>query len=306
MADVPLIGPVPPEQRADVLSLVFGDLLAEDRAERVEALLARARDDTVPMDGLLMARRGERLVGGVFSEIQVGRTAVVWPPRLVPGEPATTGERLLAATSKLLVAKRICVAHTLLEAGVQQDGPLLRAAGFELLAELLYLVSPQERFPPSRPSSSLEFEVYSAAKHDRMARVVEATYAGTLDCPRLNGVREIGDILAGYRATGVFSPSRWLLVRHQGEDVGCLLLADHPEHENWELVYMGLVPSARGNDWGKEITQYAQWLTREAGRPRLVLAVDAANAPATRMYSLLGFQAWDRRSVYLKVFDDPQ
>jgi hypothetical protein len=31
------------------------------------------------------------------------------------------------------------------------------------------------------------------------------------------------------------------------------------------------------------------------------LAVDAANEPAIRMYAAAGFQAWDRRSVYLKM-----
>ena len=186
---------------------------------------------------------------------------------------------------------------------MEEDGTVLSAEGFEPLADLLYLVSPDERFPPSRPAGRLEFESYSPASHGRMARVIEATYEETLDCPRLNGVREIDDVMVGYRATGVFAPARWLLVRHQGEDVGCLLLADHPQQENWELVYMGLVPSARGNGWGNEITQYAQWLTRQAGRPRLVLAVDATNAPAIRVYSSLGFHPWDRRSVYLKIFE---
>jgi hypothetical protein len=32
----------------------------------------------------------------------------------------------------------------------------------------------------------------------------------------------------------------------------------------------------------------------------LVLAVDAANEPAIRMYSLAGFRAWDRRAVWIK------
>jgi ribosomal protein S18 acetylase RimI-like enzyme len=78
-------------------------------------------------------------------------------------------------------------------------------------------------------------------------------------------------------------------------------LADHPQEENWELVYMGLVPSARGNGWGREVVRHAQWLTRQAGRPRLVLAVDAANHPAVAMYTCAGFRAWGRRRVYLKA-----
>lgn len=284
-----------------MLALVFRDLLRDDREQRVQALLGDARSGRVPMDGLLAARRGGRLVGGVFAELQAGRTALIWPSRLVPGEPAATGRQLLAAASELLTTKRFCVAHALLEAGMEEDGRLLQAAGFEFLAQLVYLVSGAEHFPRSVPATPLEFNPYTSANHDRFARVVEATYEGTLDCPRLNGVRRTEDVLAGYRATGVFSAARWLLVRHRGEDVGCLILADHPEHENWELVYMGLVPAARGDGWGTDIARHAQWLTRQAGRPRLVLAVDAANQPAMRIYLKLGFRAWERRTVYLKV-----
>ncbi|HUT90375.1 MAG TPA: GNAT family N-acetyltransferase [Thermoguttaceae bacterium] len=304
MIDPPLVKPVSPVLHAEALSLVFGHLLPEDRAQRVEALLAGARSGEVPMDGLLAARRGGRLVGGVFSEVQAGRAALVWPPRLASGEPGTTAERLLAATAEYLVGKGVCVAYALLEPGMEDDAPRLREAGFEPVAELLYLFSLDESFPASPPASPVQFESYCPANHDRLARVVEATYRETLDCPRLNGVRQIDDVLAGYRATGVFSPGRWLLVRHRGEDIGCLLLADHPEQENYELVYMGLVPSARGSGWGKDITRRAQWLTCQARRPRLVLAVDAANGPAIRMYSMLGFHAWDRRNVYLWVVND--
>ena len=283
------------------LSLVFSRLSAEDRAERVAGILADAASGRELLAGLLEARRGGRVVGAVFSQVQAGKTALVWPPRLVAGEPATTAEQLLARTSRWLDHRQVRVAHALLETVTQQDDALLRGAGYEPLAELLYLVSLSENVPNSPPAGPLEYVAYSAADEGRLARVIEATYEQTLDCPQLNGVRPIEEILAGYRAAGVFDPTRWLIIRHGGRDIGCLLLTDHPEHGNWELVYMGLVVSARGNGWGSHIARRAQWLAREAGRPRLVLAVDAANAPAIRLYELLGFRAWDRRGVYLKI-----
>jgi hypothetical protein len=51
------------------------------------------------------------------------------------------------------------------------------------------------------------------------------------------------------------------------------------------------------------MARQAQWLAGRAGRPRLVLAVDAANSPALRTYRLCGFERWDCRTVYLKVFE---
>jgi RimJ/RimL family protein N-acetyltransferase len=50
------------------------------------------------------------------------------------------------------------------------------------------------------------------------------------------------------------------------------------------------------------MVRYAQWRAGQAGRARLVLAVDAANGPAIRLYAAAGFQAWDRRTVYARIF----
>ena len=32
--------------------------------------------------------------------------------------------------------------------------------------------------------------------------------------------------------------------------IGCLILTDYPEHAIWELIYMGVLPAARGRGWG--------------------------------------------------------
>ncbi len=295
-----VIGPAPSESAVEALSLVFGDLSADEQAQQVYTLLTHARSGRISLDGLLEARRGPTLVGAQLSQILPGRTALVWPSRVLPGEPVETAGRLMAAACDGLAVQRVRVSHALLERVSESDDLLLRSSGFAPLAELLYLVALEAEFPTSPPTSALSFETYDAADHARMARIVEATYEQTLDCPRMNHVRNMEDVLAGYRATGVFDPARWLIVGHGGRDIGCLLLADHPEHGNLELVYMGLTAPARGNGWGTDVARYAQWLTRCAGRPRLVLAVDAENAPAIRMYASVGFQAWDRRAVFAR------
>ena len=99
---------------------------------------------------------------------------------------------------------------------------------------------------------------------------------------------------------GVFRPENWLFVRSGAKDVGVLLLADHGMSQHWELVYMGLVPAARGKRIGAAIVQHAQQLVHRAGVARLVLAVDAANSPAIKMYNESGFIAWDTRIVYVR------
>jgi ribosomal protein S18 acetylase RimI-like enzyme len=69
---------------------------------------------------------------------------------------------------------------------------------------------------------------------------------------------------------------------------------------------MGLIPEARGRCRGIDVTRHALWLTAQAGRPQIVLGVDAANEPAIRMYKRAGFTQWDRQRVLLKLFDAQQ
>ena len=299
----PVVRPASIGAAAEALDLTFSDMEPEDRAERVELLVREAQAGQLSLAGLLEARREEELVGATFLQIQTGRTALVWPPRLVPGEGNDTALQLITAGNDWLTRQPVSVAYALLEVVTQQDDITLAGGGFEPLTELLYMVCGSQSLCSSPPPSDLEYEPYTEANHERLSRLVESTYRDTLDCPRLDGVRRIEDVLAGYRASGAFDPERWLFVRHQGRDVGCLLLTDYPEQGNWELIYMGVVAEARGHGWGMQIARHAQWLTHRARRERLVLAVDMANTPAIVAYTEVGFQAWQQRSVYLKVID---
>ena len=300
--DVPEIVPVSPPRRAEAFALVFSHQSPDERQRQVEVLMEAVASGEISPQGLLGTSRGGQLTGAVFAKVEPGRAAMVWTPRLIDGEPKATAAKLLDAASQWLAGRDVRIAQIQVELDHHNDDALARAHGYQSLGDLLYLVAAEGQFPVRLPQCPLDFEPYDVENHKRLAKVVEATYQETLDCPQLNGVREIEDVIEGYRATGVFDPSRWLIVRHDGKDVGCLLLADHPEHENWELVYMGVAAAHRGHGWGMAIARHAQWLTRQAGRPRLVLAVDAGNAPAIKMYAAVGFQAWERRSVLLRVF----
>ena len=302
-SDVPTIGPVPPEDYAPVLRLLCRHAASDYRDEQMRTTLDGLAAGEISPRGLLGAYRGKRLTGGVFAQTQPGRAALVWTPRTIAGEPDSTADRLLLAAIDRLVAEQVCLAQVLLETGMEDDERFLYRHGFQHLADLLYMVSPENEFPTALPDTSLKFEPYTRTNHERLAHVVEASYRQTLDCPLLDGVRQIEDVLAGYRALGTFDPSRWMLVQHEDRDVGCLLLTDHPEHGNWELIYMGVMAPERGHGWGKEITRRAQWMTRQSGRPRLVLAVDAINEPAIRAYSLAGFRAWERRKACVKLLE---
>lgn len=297
-----IIAPVAADEIADALRQVFAELPDGQDEDYVRAMAADIRCGAVSGEGLLEARRGTDRVGAGWFQILAGGSALVWPPRLAAGEPKETAARLMAAGCEVLTQRDVRVANALLSAVTPEDDAMLCAAGFAPLASLLYMACEDAAFPAEPPAGPLEFEPWSPAKEERLARLVQATYVDTLDCPALNDLRRTEDVLDGYREAGTFLPDRWLFVRHEGRDVGCLILADHPEAGNVELVYMGIIPSSRGNGIGKEICRHAQWLTRQSGRARLVAAVDSANLPAIEMYASVGFRAWDRRVAYLKRF----
>jgi ribosomal protein S18 acetylase RimI-like enzyme len=300
--DQPIIGTATGEGIAEAFRLVFGGLPAEQCQAHTAHFVDEVGRGAVSGQGLLEARRGGRLVGAVWAEVLAGHAALVWPPRLAPGEAGSTAQKLLSAGCERVARAGAQVAQALVPAASPHEDAILRTAGFEPLAALLYMAWERNDVPSAGAESLLQYEAYDPAQRPRLERLVEATYDGTLDCAALNGLRKIEDVLTGYQATGVFSAQRWLYVRHDGRDVGCLLLADHPREGNVELVYMGLIPQARGNGWGREICRKAQSVTEQLDRARLVAAVDAKNLPALNVYASMGFRVCDRRTVYLKRF----
>jgi ribosomal protein S18 acetylase RimI-like enzyme len=307
----PQILGVPPKDREEALRLVFRRLGESERREQRAMLvepggpLPEAAMGGAAWDGLFAAYRDGRMVGAIFGQPQPGRFAVLWPPQLAGDEPPASALQLLCAVDQYFAERGVQIAQAMLEAVAPSDAEVLLRGGFVHLADLVYLVCSSSGFPAAEPRIALEFQAWTAAEHQRLAAIVEATYAETLDCPAMNGVREVQDVLAGYRATGVFDAGRWWIVRHAGRDVGCLILADFPEQDTWELVYMGIVPGVRGRGWGGQMVRRAQWLARRSGRSRVVLAVDAQNAPALRIYGAAGFRPFERRSVYVKRYRQP-
>jgi ribosomal protein S18 acetylase RimI-like enzyme len=82
------------------------------------------------------------------------------------------------------------------------------------------------------------------------------------------------------------------------EDVGCIIITADANAAQWELTYLGVVPEARGQGLGAQLVRRAQWMTNRADRERLVVAVDAQNTPALRVYDKCGFIEWNRQSVF--------
>jgi mycothiol synthase len=294
--------PAPPAQQQAALELVLREVPHERRAAYVGRLMEAARGGRLEMEGLLIAQRGTEVVGAVWAQRQPGRVASVWPAATREPQAIACADALLAEAVTWLGRSDVRVAQALVAPDAEEQAARFERHGFAPMAELLSMMSLAAQFPTSAPRSSLRLESAPGEDDSRLAAVVERTYEGTLDCPRLNGVREVRDVLAGYRACGAFDPAQWFIVCREKRDVGCLLLTDHPDEDQWEIVYAGLVPEERGVGSGLALARHAQWLARQAGRSRLVLAVDAGNVPAVATYTSADFVIWDRRRAFLRIF----
>jgi hypothetical protein len=156
------------------------------------------------------------------------------------------------------------MAQAVLPDRVHSDAKRLERVGYTHAADLLYLVSQLGQGEERVAEFDVDFVPYTPTDRKRLSAIVERTYINTLDVPNLDGIRDVADVLDGYEQTGDFSPDHWFFIRSSGKDVGCLLLNDHPGQRQWELVYMGIVPEARGNGWGGQATRFAQRLAKAA------------------------------------------
>ncbi len=292
----------PAGHRAEALALVLCELAPSLRRNVAGGLLDIEDVAAFANEPLFIARRGKEICGAAWGQRQAGNIATFWPPQVEVGEDQHVGFWLAEAVIAALDDTAVEMTQVFLSPPASETVEILRHIGFSHLTDLLYMTCESLRFPIAAPEPcELDFVPYDGTQRGRLIKLIGRTYDGTLDCTGLDGVRDLENVVSGYQGTGEYRPENWLFVQNGGQDVGVLLLTDHPKGRYWELVYMALVLEVRGRGWGRQITHYAQWLVRGANVERIVVAVDAANSPAVDMYRSSGFELWDRRVVYIRV-----
>jgi mycothiol synthase len=276
-----------PAEMARGLSLLVGGFPVEEQPGYLDTL-ARLVSRPAAAEELVVAeaRDGSQRTGIALAQLLAGRAALVWPVRATDQSLAAN---LLETVLDELRRRGVIVAQALTTPDQPQEAQLLHSAGFADGGELLYMAATEEAFLAESPRSDITFEVVSPADAE-LARIVADTYQGSLDCPIVDGWRTIEDVLAGYLATGTHRQELWRLLRRGGQAVGCLLLSDFPEHEQGELTYLGICPQYRGQGLGLIATRWLLHFASQANWQQVLLAVDAHNQPARRVYLAAGFR----------------
>ncbi len=318
----PQIMPCPPEARAAALEVLYRRVPEGLRDRLIVEVQDEATRGDIDLSGLWIAReRSGQIVGTVLTQPLAGRAAAVWAPEVKPSwrRPALAAGLIQAALTDLK-SRGFRLAQAVLDesAGRKATGDLTRG-GMPRVTELLYLEREtalplplvaeglsQGDLANGHLTGHFDWKSFEPALEAEFRSVLQATYVGSLDMPELEGARSLDDIMETHRATGRFSSERWQLgyIAGKPEAASVLLLAEVPSRDVWEVVYLGLTPAARGRGLGRAVLQRALTLA-QAHVPRLELAVDCRNTPATRLYQSAGFIVRDRRTVHLAILSKP-
>lgn len=289
--------PAQPNEVPDALGALLGGGGAPADPARVTEFIEFTSHRGIDMADLWLARRGGRIVWAALPIISPGKTMLV-----VAGgaSPADAGP-VVDALCDLARGRGVHLAQTLLDPADEASRELFKRHGFAELTELLYLhVLVRKPLPAPALPEGFSWATYSPQTHEQFAQTILRSYEGSLDCPALNGLREIEDIIAGHKAAGEFDPRFWFLLREGEAPRAVLLLSRVPRADGLELVYLGLAPEARGRGLGDLLMRQATWAVREMNVALLSLAVDAGNAPALNLYYRHGLQRIGSKLALMK------
>ncbi len=209
---------------------------------------------------------------------------------------------LIAGITRESIARGDAFVQATLLPSATRDIRILADAGMAHLADLADM---RLDFDLSSPAPEACPSPWQWRDHDHFTRrqlgqVILASYEQSLDCPLLKGLRTSAQVIAGHRATGVFSPTTWYLAgAADGTPAGCVLMNDVTAERAASIVYLGVVPEFRRQGLATAMVTHAQAIARSRHQLALTLAVDTRNTHARQAYLQAGFVQTVGRCVYI-------
>lgn len=307
------IVPATGERLQPALELLFSEWPADARTQRIAEIQQEIEADEFDPQDLLLAEIDAQPVGVQLTILRDDDVGMVWPPvvdlpllKRMSGPAAEVIEdELLTEAARQLDAAGAWIGQALLEPNQSREHVAMQRNGFARMTELRFFERPLtggSSWPKRAKPSSLSYEPYRRSRNRlEFANVLEATYRGSLDCPEFNGVRDGEQSLKNHEAAGSFNPDMWRLYRRAGVDVGILLMAERPDQQVWEVLYLGVVESARGCGIGRAMLFDALDAARDANVERLLIVADVRNIPAVSLYESLGFLSVATRVAFVRL-----
>lgn len=270
-------------------------------ASEIDSFMHSAQARRMDLTKMRIATRGNRVLYALCPVPLPGRTVM-----LFSGTPSSPQERHAAdILLRQIVADYLKTDNVLLQVLVDPEDTaqiaMYRLAGFTHLAELVYLECAGRPLAHQLPGEPWQLLTYLPQRHDLFARAILASYEQTLDCPQLNGLRPIEDVMLGHKAAGEFEARNWMVLMRGETPAGILILSRIPASDALELTYVGLASFARGRGIASELLKLAINRAAKLGCRRLTTAVDSLNTPAVKMYLRAGMRRAGSRLALIRV-----
>lgn len=308
-ASAPLtLRPATPAEYEPALRLILAPAGGAPDTRAIQDFIAFTGERGIGLDGLHVAIQAGKIVSAILPVISPGRTMLLLCPSPGLGHPADNATaRLVDPVCRYGQEKGVELAQSLVDPSDTALGAILTEGGFSPMAELYYLhaqPAPGTPFPPL--PEGMSWINYSPETHATFGRAILDSYQNSLDCPALNGRRDIEDIVAGHQASGSFDPGLWFLLREGEKSLGVLLLSESARSDAVELVYLGLCPAARGRKLGELMMRQTFAMVASRNLPRLCLAVDSLNTPALKLYYRHGMNRIASKIAMLRDLQRPR
>ena len=233
-----------PHEIEPAFRLLLSNLGKSEREYRVARAVELVLSGQMDVRGLFVLREAGEIAGVIACEPLPGAGSIIWPPVLAGTQNIDLEDLLVGRACDWLLQHRARLAQCLLppEDALLAE-PLLRN-GFTRITSLSYLRNSLRREDVPPLVTRLHFEPYDPDNPRLFHETLVRTYQSTLDCPEVNGVRTIEEVIEGHRAQGPFDPGLWLLAFEDNQPIGVLMLGVARPGEEWEVGYMGIVPEA--------------------------------------------------------------
>ncbi|HXE53085.1 MAG TPA: GNAT family N-acetyltransferase [Tepidisphaeraceae bacterium] len=290
--------PSRPDEVPDALRLILGGPAGLAPDEQVGEFLQFAHQRGIDLQQMWVIGSGGRMGWAILPIVSPGRTMLLFTPTQRP-RGIDVGPMIEALCNRF-AQQGVHLAQALVDPSDMQGRQLYAAHGFREMAELIYLQAAVRRTAPPQLPDGLSWQTYSSDVHAAFAQAILDSYQQSLDCPALNGLRAIEDIIAGHKASGEFDLRFWFVLTGQSGAVGVVLLNRVSRSDMAELVYFGLSPAWRGRGLGDLMLRHAMWAVRQMNLNRLTLAVDSRNAPALKLYYRHGLQQVGSKTALMR------
>jgi mycothiol synthase len=283
------------------LSLLFRDVPrgGSQTAIDEDAFRALAQRERYDLSRQMVISKDGDLLFSCFFVPNAGGTAFIFISTPVYLNDADTDAAVGALVElRQWAAKEGCnLFQVLLEMDDAARQEICLRSGFRFLTDLIYMYRLTEDVFAQPDGEGVSWQEYNEQRHDLFKKVISETYAGSSDCPELEGLRDMEETITAHKAAGHFEARCWQLLFYRDEPAGVFLLSRLPSGDTSELTYMGLVPSWRGCGFSKVLLGRALECALKEKSRIVTLAVDNRNSAARGLYEQYDFKEIFRRRV---------